>query len=146
MECVVCMEVCEDAYRIQCGSTVDHCLCHECEVGWRVKMPLQNSGFPLQCPLCRTVETGLNPSRSRKSIVCEMVMLNAILELIRQHEPVLIDYSETIFIALGNKDFSEPLTSSQMESFILRKWARLGMIHIMRPDLIPEVPPMPLST
>jgi hypothetical protein len=142
MECIVCMEVFENVYRIQCGSKVDHCLCHGCEVGWRVKMPLQNSGFSLQCPLCRTTETGLNPSQSRKSRSCEMVMLNVILELIRHHEPVQI-HSEYILLSVASMDDS-PVTAIHTASFIERKWSRLEMIHSVRPDLITEVPPMPI--
>jgi hypothetical protein len=145
MECIVCMDVFEDVYRIQCGSKVDHCLCHGCEVGWRVKMPLQNSGFPLQCPLCRTTETGLNPSQSRKSRTCEMVMLNVIIELIRQHEPVRIEHSEYILLSIASMDDS-PVTATHNASFIERKWARLEMIHGARPDLITEVPPRPILT
>ena len=108
-------------------------------------MPLQNSGFPLQCPLCRTTETGLNPSQSRKSRTCEMVMLNVIIELIRQHEPVRIEHSEYILLSIASMDDS-PVTATHNASFIERKWARLEMIHSARPDLITEVPPRPIPT
>ena len=142
MECIVCMELLsDDYYKIQCGSSVQHALCHECEVGWRAKMPLQNHGFSLSCPVCRGVETRYNPTQGKKSMVCEILMLEMTLVLIRHGLPTLLD-SATIMETINGyaERYVAKLSVRQKENVVREKWNRLRQIHALRPDLIDSVP------
>lgn len=73
MECIVCMEKKKNVYH--CSASAEHTLCQDCEVNWRLTMPLSKSGFTLTCPMCRTPETD---QRTLKSWLCEIFMLRIV--------------------------------------------------------------------
>ena len=73
MECMICYEG-GAKYKIQCGSSVPHCICFTCEKTMRLKAAPSHVGRVLTCPYCRQEEkeAGL---RSRSSYEAELKML-----------------------------------------------------------------------
>jgi hypothetical protein len=73
MECMICYEG-EAKYKIQCGSSVPHCICFTCEKTMRLKAAPSHDGRMLTCPFCRQEEkeAGL---RSRSSYEAELKLL-----------------------------------------------------------------------
>jgi len=73
MECMICYEG-GAKYKIQCGSSVPHCICFTCEKTMRLKAAPGHGGRVLTCPYCRQEEkeAGL---RSRSSYEEELKML-----------------------------------------------------------------------
>jgi len=72
-------EICHENFpganvsRVNCGSMVDHNLCHYCEGEWRSKMPLQENGMRIMnCPTCRRPEQ----DRTKGSLEREVIRLN----------------------------------------------------------------------
>lgn len=63
-------------YKIQCGSSVPHCICNTCEKTLRLKAKPGKQGRMVTCPFCRKEEkeAGL---RSRTSYEAELKMLYA---------------------------------------------------------------------
>ena len=55
MECPICF-INQATYVINCGSTVDHKVCDQCEVTMRMKEPATRDGRILKCPYCRVPE------------------------------------------------------------------------------------------
>jgi len=55
-ECPVCLESGGVPYRIGCKSTIDHCICSDCELTMRLKAPATKTGRKIQCPMCRGKE------------------------------------------------------------------------------------------
>lgn len=82
MDCMVCFDnkPVIQFYKIQCGSTVPHVICHECESDMRMKeTPIMNAraklfGRFLKCPLCRVTESNFG-ERSQESWKRETVEL-----------------------------------------------------------------------
>jgi hypothetical protein len=70
---MICYEG-EAKYKIQCGSSVPHCICFTCEKTMRLKAAPSHVGRVLTCPYCRQEEkeAGL---RSRSSYEAELKML-----------------------------------------------------------------------
>jgi len=64
----------EAKYKIQCGSSVPHCVCFTCEKTLRLKAKPGHGGRMVTCPFCRTEEkeAGL---RSRSSYEAELKVL-----------------------------------------------------------------------
>ena len=64
----------EAKYKIQCGSSVPHCVCFTCEKTLRLKAKPGHGGRMVMCPYCRTEEkeAGL---RSRSSYEAELKVL-----------------------------------------------------------------------
>jgi hypothetical protein len=64
----------EAKYKIQCGSSVPHCVCFTCEKTLRLKAKPGHGGRMVTCPYCRTEEkeAGL---RSRSSYEAELKVL-----------------------------------------------------------------------
>jgi hypothetical protein len=64
----------EAKYKIQCGSSVPHCVCFTCEKTLRLKAKPGHGGRMVMCPFCRTEEkeAGL---RSRSSYEAELKVL-----------------------------------------------------------------------
>ena len=64
----------EAKYKIQCGSSVPHCVCFTCEKTLRLKATPGHGGRMVTCPFCRTEEkeAGL---RSRSSYEAELKVL-----------------------------------------------------------------------
>ena len=73
MECMICYEG-GAKYKVQCGSSVPHCICFTCEKTMRLKAAPSHKGRLLTCPFCRQEEkeAGL---RSRSSYEAELKML-----------------------------------------------------------------------
>jgi hypothetical protein len=73
MECMICYEG-GAKYKIQCGSSVPHCICNTCEKTMRLKAKPGHGGRLLTCPFCRQEEkeAGL---RSRTSYEAELKVL-----------------------------------------------------------------------
>jgi len=73
MECMICYSG-EAKYKIQCGSSVPHCVCFTCEKTLRLKAKPTSNGRMVMCPYCRTEEkeAGL---RSRSSYEAELKLL-----------------------------------------------------------------------
>ena len=73
MECMICYEG-GAKYKIQCGSSVPHCICFTCEKTMRLKAAPSHDGRMLTCPFCRQEEkeAGL---RSRSSYEAELKVL-----------------------------------------------------------------------
>ena len=73
MECMICYSG-EAKYKIQCGSSVPHCVCFTCEKTLRLKAKPGHGGRMVTCPFCRTEEkeAGL---RSRSSYEAELKVL-----------------------------------------------------------------------
>ena len=55
MECPICYTN-APTYVINCGSSVEHTVCDQCEVSMRMKEPATNKGRILKCPMCRVPE------------------------------------------------------------------------------------------
>jgi hypothetical protein len=55
MECPICYTN-APSYVINCGSTVEHKVCDECEITMRMKEPATRDGRILKCPMCRVPE------------------------------------------------------------------------------------------
>lgn len=55
MECPICYTT-EPTYVVNCGSTVEHKVCDQCEVSMRMKEPATRNGRILKCPMCRVPE------------------------------------------------------------------------------------------
>ena len=72
-ECQICY-VKTVKYTIQCGSTVPHQMCFDCEREWRLKAKPTSLGRFITCPFCRTEEKepGL---RGRSSYEAELKLL-----------------------------------------------------------------------
>ena len=70
---MICYEG-EAKYKIQCGSSVPHCICFTCEKTMRLKAAPSHDGRMLTCPFCRQEEkeAGL---RSRSSYEAELKLL-----------------------------------------------------------------------
>lgn len=79
-ECPVCMNEVLDGYKINCGATVDHVICHSCETTLRLSMPITSQGRRLKCPMCREEEHGPG-DRSKTSLQTE---LNAVYSQVRE--------------------------------------------------------------
>jgi len=81
-ECMVCLETKPvlQFYKIQCGASVPHVICHGCETDMRMKeKPIINAraklfGRFLKCPLCRVTESNVG-ERSQESWKRETVEL-----------------------------------------------------------------------
>ena len=71
MDCPVCMETVFDGYKINCGSSVPHVMCHECELKCRLGATVSSRGRLLKCPLCRVVEMAPG-NRSAESLQGEL--------------------------------------------------------------------------
>ena len=73
MECMICYEA-SAKYKIQCGSSVPHCICFTCEKTLRLKAKPSHEGRMITCPFCRQEEkeAGL---RSRSSYEAELKVL-----------------------------------------------------------------------
>ncbi len=72
-ECQICY-VKDVKYTIQCGSSVPHQMCFDCEREWRLKAKPTSSGRLITCPFCRKEEKepGL---RGRSSYEAELKLL-----------------------------------------------------------------------
>ena len=70
---MICYEA-SAKYKIQCGSSVPHCVCFTCEKTLRLKAKPGHDGRMLTCPYCRQEEkvAGL---RSRSSYEAELKVL-----------------------------------------------------------------------
>lgn len=55
MECPICYTN-EPTYVVNCGSSVEHKVCDQCEVQMRMKEPATRKGRGLKCPMCRVPE------------------------------------------------------------------------------------------
>ena len=55
MECPICYTN-TPTYVVNCGSTVEHTVCDQCEVSMRMKEPATREGRVLKCPMCRVPE------------------------------------------------------------------------------------------
>jgi hypothetical protein len=64
----------EAKYKIQCGSSVPHCVCFTCEKTLRLKAKPGHGGRMVTCPYCRTEEKGAG-LRSRSSYEAELKVL-----------------------------------------------------------------------
>ena len=84
---MICYEG-EAKYKIQCGSSVPHCVCFTCEKTLRLKAKPGHGGRMVTCPYCRTEEkeAGL---RSRSSYEAELKVL---YEKMYPKEPVRSHY------------------------------------------------------
>ena len=104
---------------------------------WRMKTPLLN-GFPLECPFCR----GMDVSEPQGiSLLCELVMLDEILRLVRARLPARI--TDTARIKEDVEKITERFNLTDVQQTIIRneKWSRLRSIRSLRPDLITVDPP-----
>ncbi len=70
---MICYEA-SAKYKIQCGSSVPHCVCFTCEKTLRLKAAPSHGGRMITCPYCRQEEkeAGL---RSRSSYEAELKVL-----------------------------------------------------------------------
>ena len=57
MTCQICFESFPNIYKVNCGSTVDHEICFDCETRWRAKMTIRDGKRVMSCPTCRQEET-----------------------------------------------------------------------------------------
>jgi len=73
MECQICYAKVVK-YKIQCGSSVAHQICYDCEREWRLKAKPTSLGRFITCPFCRKEEKepGL---RGRSSYEAELKLL-----------------------------------------------------------------------
>jgi hypothetical protein len=94
MECIVCLEKKESVYN--CAASADHVMCQDCEIGWRLTMPLKENGFTITCPMCRTPET--STVRTKKSWYCEIILLEY---AIRERNPLYPPDKQKIVHALS---------------------------------------------
>ncbi len=74
MECIICFEPKTKQYKIKCGSTVAHEICHSCETTLRLQPKPNHHGRTIKCPVCRTKENG-SGNRTRASYEAELRML-----------------------------------------------------------------------
>jgi hypothetical protein len=75
MECPICYTN-APTYVINCGSTVEHTVCDQCEVTMRMKEPATREGRVLKCPMCRVPEK-VSGKRTSFSYEYELSMLYA---------------------------------------------------------------------
>ena len=75
MECPICYTN-APTYVINCGSTVEHTVCDQCEVTMRMKEPVTAEGRVLKCPMCRVPEK-VPGKRTSFSYEYELSMLYA---------------------------------------------------------------------
>ena len=75
MECPICYTN-APTYVINCGSSVEHAVCDQCEVSMRMKEPATNKGRILKCPMCRVPEK-VPGKRSAFSYEYELAQLYA---------------------------------------------------------------------
>jgi len=104
---------------------------------WRMKTPLLN-GFPLECPFCR----GMDVSEPQGiSLLCELVMLDEILHLVRARLPARI--TDTTRIKEDVEKITARFNLTDVQQTIIRnkKWSRLRSLRSLRPDLITVDPP-----
>ena len=66
------MRTTDEIYTVNCGSSVAHQICFECEGEWRSKMPLQDGMRTMTCPTCRQSER----ERPVESLTRELIRVN----------------------------------------------------------------------
>jgi len=116
-------EICHEDFpgasvsRVNCGSMVDHNLCHYCEGAWRSKMPLQENGMRIMnCPTCRRPEQ----ERTKESLEREVILLNRLIADITTTTTAAVldmgvsneEFLEGLFDGFGFNDLSFTLPSS----------------------------------
>jgi hypothetical protein len=72
-ECQICY-IKNVKYTIECGSSIPHQICFDCEREWRLKSKPTYHGRILTCPFCRKEETA-SGLRSRSSYEAELKIL-----------------------------------------------------------------------
>ena len=92
MDCPICFETFPELYKMNCGSTVDHLICFDCEKQWREKMPIRNGKRTMTCPTCRKEET----SRTMESLERELAAL-----YVSRQAPTSVDDALRVIVRLG---------------------------------------------
>lgn len=77
---------------MNCGSTVDHLICFDCEKKWREKMPIRNGKRTMTCVTCRQEET----TRTMESLERELAAL-----YVSRQAPTSIHDALRVIVRLG---------------------------------------------
>ena len=138
-DCMVCLDTkpLTEFYKIECGSTVEHYVCDQCEIDMRMKeKPIVNRkqvGRFIKCPLCRVTETQYG-SRSHESWKREtehlykMANRSRTAKKIRELEDVIVQ-AETAL-----RYMQEEHTAMQEENHHLR-----NLCGLIVPEISPEL-------